>query len=66
MSWDITSDIYMSGYGSAVPLDNQELPASPIRVGVNNRPPLPGPENVEFSFDLGEIFVAGGEGGFAI
>lgn len=28
--------------------------------------PLRGPEDVEFFFDVGEVFVAGGEGGFLL
>ena len=30
------------------------------------RPPLGGPEDVELFFEVGEVFVAGGEGGFAM
>jgi hypothetical protein len=29
-------------------------------------PPLRGPEDVELFLDVGEVFIAGGEGGFAM
>jgi len=34
--------------------------------GSGVRPGLGGPEQVEFFLDAGEVFVAGGEGGFAL